>query len=233
MNHFKKEFQMSISQQLFSKKIIFLILMPLLLLLGGCSTDTNNLETLPQIYLLPGETATRTKDICFYIGSDARPKDQTVVNIPIELYSELFSDPVWSIPQGVETNTSEITYSPCMIAWNDGEMEYSVPGAQFSVSYEVSASTSAAPTEGNITISFEKLNALLGGNIFYVDTLTTPNVNSDGDVWQLNQVVIFSDAAQKEAAIKKDNTTGALVVAGLIVVIIIAIWAVRKLFQSK
>ena len=224
---------MSLNHRTISKKIIISILMPFLLFLGGCSTNTNNLETSPLIYLLPGETATRTKEICFYIGSDARPKDQTVVNMPIEVFSEIFSEPVWSMPQGVEIKTSEITYSPCVLAWNDGEFEYSVPGAKFTVSYEVAASSSAAATEGNISISFNKLNALRGGNIFYVDPLTTPKLNSDGDQWQLNQVVIFTNAAQKEAAIKKDNTMGIVVVAGLIAVIIFAIWAVRKLFQSK
>ena len=221
------QFSRPIQLKLFLFVTVFLLLFP-----SGCTSDISNLATYPYIYLLPGETTIRTNEFCFYIGSDAKPIDQTIVTISEELYPALLADPDWSLPKGIEVNTSEITLEPCLVGWNDGDKEYTAPGANLLITYEVSADPTATAVEGDISISFHNLNTLKGENVFYIESLTSPKANH-GDNWQLNQVTIFATAAEKEAAITKANVMGAVVVAAIIVVIIFGVWAVMKLFEDN
>jgi hypothetical protein len=210
-------------------KFLFFLTLSILVLLSACNTDTNTLKTLPQINLLPGETAIRTKEFCFYIGSDAIAKSQTILAIPEELYPQLIADPVWSMPQGVSLKTANITLKPCAIEWTDGDTQYSTTGTKLLVEYEVSSENSAAAGKGDIFVTFINLNTLKGDNTFYIDTSTTPKANPEFDKWKLNNVVIFKDASEKEAAINKSNGIGVLVLIGIAAVIIVVIWVVKKL----
>jgi uncharacterized integral membrane protein len=222
MFHFPKPMQI---------KFLFILTLSILLLLSACNTDTNTLKTLPQIYLLPGETAIRTREFCFYVGSDAKAKDQTILAIPEILYPQLIADPIWSMPQGIELKTANISLEPCTIEWSDGDTQYSTTGTKLLIEYEVSSENSAAPGKGDIFITFNNLNTFKGDYIFYVDTLTTPKANPGFDTWQLNNVVKFTDATEKDAAINKRNGMGVVVLIGIAAVIIIVIWVVKRLFK--
>jgi hypothetical protein len=224
-----KEIMMFHIQKPIQIKLLFILTISILILLSACNTDTNTLKTWSQIYLLPGETAIRTKDFCFYIGSDAKAKDQIIVAIPEELYPLLIADPVWSMPPGIELKTANISLEPCAIEWTDGDTKYSTTGAKLLIEYEVSSENSATAGKGDIFIKFNNLNTLKGDYIFYIDTSTTPKANPELDEWKLNNVVIFKDAAEKEAATKKGNFIGVMVLIGIAAVIIIVIWVVKKL----
>ncbi|PKO13050.1 MAG: hypothetical protein CVU39_21170 [Chloroflexi bacterium HGW-Chloroflexi-10] len=197
------------------------------LLCSGCVPEEENRL---EVYLLPGETTTRIKAFCFYIGNNAKPKDQLIRSIPAAAYPLLTADPVWSMPQGLEVKTSSFTFSPKLIEWSD-DMKYSVLGTKLTIEYEVSADASATAGKGAISVSFANLNLFRGEDIFYIqeNCLLPPKANPTLETWKLNNVVVFANAAEKESATTKSNINyilaGVVVVALIIGVIAIYGWA--------
>ncbi len=202
---------------------------------SGCIPEEKNR---PEIYLLPGETATRTDSFCFYIGTEGKAKDQKILNIPSSIMSELVADPVWTMPQGLSVKTSTINILPYIVSWEADSMKYTAPGAAMVIDYEVTADKSAVAGKGEISIIFENLNLLKGDNIFYIQKnvgsgcFSSPKANPDSEAWKLNDVVVFANADEKGSATTKSNVNYVLagIIGGVIIFALMALasWARRS-----
>jgi hypothetical protein len=117
-------------------------------------------------------------------------------------------------------------------------MKYTVPGAAMVIDYEVIADKSAVAGKGEISIIFENLSLFKGDNIFYVQKnvgsgcLLAPKANSNVEAWKLNDVVVFANADEKEAATTKSNVNYILagIIGGVIIFALMALasWARRS-----
>ncbi len=186
-----------------------------------CTTIEKNKS---EIFLSPGETAMRSKNFCFYIGTGGKIEDQKTLNLTSSILTELIADPVWFIPQGISIETSTIDVYPTTIKWRNSGMEYKAPGVRIDIDYEVTADTSVSAGKGEIFIEFENLNLLKGNNYIYMTEDGScygnePIANTEFQAWKLNNVVVFENAEEKESATKESNA-GSRFIIGFILLIV-------------